>query len=57
MRKIRFGKSSNSQDSLLYDYDESRKVSLFLSVLMLSLFITNSGDVISELLGGGTAAE
>ncbi len=31
----------------------SQKVCIFLSVLMASLFITNSGDIISELVGGG----
>lgn len=52
-----FRTSNFEKERLLVEDKDSRKVCIFLSVLMASLFITNSGDIISELMGGGTATE
>lgn len=44
----------SGDEAITTDIDRSdRKICVFLSVLMLSLFITNSGDIVSELIGGG----
>lgn len=37
--------------SVIAGNKNSQKVCFFSSVLMISLFITNSGDIVSELVG------
>lgn len=51
MIRITFG-SKNGYDNISIVDRDSHRISIFLSVLMASLFVTNSGDVISELVGG-----
>jgi hypothetical protein len=51
MIRITFGPNNRNTDIPIVDRD-SHRISMFLSVLMASLFVTNSGDVISELVGG-----
>ena len=55
IRIKQFGVSYRAKKSLITDKG-SIKVCIFLSVLMASLFITNCGDIICELVRGGEYA-
>lgn len=54
MVKIKMAKASANKDigtTTIERDKDSQRVCVFLSVLMASLFITNGGDIISELVG------
>lgn len=56
MINLKIARATTSRDLNKESVEKDRdsiKVCMFLSVLMVSLFITNCGDIIGELVGGG----